>query len=767
MSQATLPSRLSETLSGPEPIVSRLRTLRRAVGLWLWARGLARALLLLLAVVSIDLLLDRFLKMDRIQRGGCLILAVMLLAFYTYRFLIAPLRHSIDDDNLVLRVEHRHEELGQSLISALQFSRMTGFEELGVSTAMVRATIDHGTNAAEGLNFGDVLNDSVLRRNLLLVAAVVAVFVGAFALPATQPTMLVWLNRNILLGDELWPQKSHLVVQGAIDGRVVRARGDDWTAVVTVKKGWEEMPSEVVFESRPLDLPFWRGSRTAPMDKLGDQDGHFELPFSNVLEPFKFRIKSDHETTRWYYLDLVDRPSVEKLTLMLTPPPYTNEASRELPVGKGPHVAYEGSRLAISGTANKPLSSAVLSNGDWSINLDCTENEFSGSIPKNELIGGAYSITLTDDERSKLESSNPTKFTIKLKADRAPAVRATLKGISGIIVAGARVPVEYKIRDEFGIASARLDYQLHAADSASAPAADDAEAAPAPKTVSIPFDALGDQYGKRKIEYTYLFDLKEKLKEPAIGTRLVFWVRATDANDVSGPKTGESDKLYLRIVTRAELINDLARRETEQGQTFMRLLKDQEDMLNETEVILAIVAGKSTMPDKQRRDLIRIHRRQNLVSDRCDQIASQLEKLVAEMRNNRLNVPGLVKKLTELVIDPLRKLAKDSDREDKGLVPQATRFLDDARRAASNPASRDAALVRARDTQRQIVREMKKISKNMRTAEGYSDIVNRFYEILKAQNDLNTATQEEKDRELDRIFEGGFDKPEPKKTDTP
>ena len=137
------------------------------------------------------------------------------------------------------------------------------------------------------------------------------------------------------------------------------------------------------------------------------------------------------------------------------------------------------------------------------------------------------------------------------------------------------------------------------------------------------------------------------------------------------------------------------------------------------------------------------------------------------MRNNRLNVPGLVKKLTELVIDPLRKLAKDSDRQDKGLVPQATRFLDDARRAASHPASRDTALVRARDTQRQIVREMKKISKNMRTAEGYSDIINRFLEILAKQRGLNTATQEEKDRELDRVFEGGFDKPEPKKTDTP
>ena len=87
-----------------------------------------------------------------------LILSGGLLAYLIYRGLIVPFSSRVSDDALVLAVEkHYGRDLGESLISAVQFSRMTNeIEVQGVSPQLVRATIDRGTEAANRLPFGSL-----------------------------------------------------------------------------------------------------------------------------------------------------------------------------------------------------------------------------------------------------------------------------------------------------------------------------------------------------------------------------------------------------------------------------------------------------------------------------------------------------------------------------------------------------------------------------------------------------------------------------------
>src|SRR4051812_37642471 len=103
----------------PAPIESKLRSLRRGVKAWLWIDGAGRLLASALALILLDLAIDWYFRMDWAQRAVSLGLMIAALLAVAYRRLLRPLLASVTDDALCLRVEDRHDTLGQSLISAV------------------------------------------------------------------------------------------------------------------------------------------------------------------------------------------------------------------------------------------------------------------------------------------------------------------------------------------------------------------------------------------------------------------------------------------------------------------------------------------------------------------------------------------------------------------------------------------------------------------------------------------------------------------------
>jgi hypothetical protein len=159
--------------------------------------------------------------MDKPQRAVMLALLLGAIAYVAYRRLFKPLAASISDDALALEVERLNPQLNQSVISALQFSRMDDLEKRGYSPAMVRQTVQRGATASADLNFGEILDDREFRQNafLLLFATgiLTAVAVGSFM----HPMLTIWANRNLLLGDMVWPQQTYLKIERADNGKVV------------------------------------------------------------------------------------------------------------------------------------------------------------------------------------------------------------------------------------------------------------------------------------------------------------------------------------------------------------------------------------------------------------------------------------------------------------------------------------------------------------------------------------------------------------------
>ena len=708
---------------------------------WFLVDGLGRLLLCLVLLIGVDLLIDWMFRMDRAQRAVMLAIAVIVLAWVSYRRVIRPLSCRVSDDALCLEVEDHNEQLRQGLISAVQFSRMQNVESLGISPAMVEATIDHGLRAAEHVAFDRILRSKRFFANVALLIATLLCLAGvAVSAVYTQP-MGIWFNRNVLLGNREWPQNVYLIVEGVQDGRLTIPRGDDWPLVVTVNERSRRIPDTV-----HVDIRGPGGRRSEPMDKPSDGP-RFLTTFTNVIEGFEFRARSRRSTTPWIAVQLVDRPAVAQLQLQVTAPDYAGGETRELPPGRGPYYVLKGSRLHVRGTSNKPLSLAefVLGNIRREMAISNGKN-FETVVPPGELTGGICQVELTDTERlwlpgrrepGPLRSKRPTRFTVKIRADREPRVNAKLEGISSMVVPAASIPYQCRISDDFHVTGVRLTYRWRS---------DDAEMPPASGTDRLP--QFKDLLNQSEVSFQHAFELGP-LKIPT-GSGLSFQIEADDNDNVSGPKTGKSTTFLLRVVSEDELRVDLLRREKELRLEFERLLKRQEDMTTECEAMLAAVQDAKALSAPQRLLLMRIQKRQKLHGTNLAGIARRLEGIIAEVLNNKLEEEGgsLQQRLVRRIIEPMWQLADES-------VPAAARLLDRVRRTLAEAAKRNQALAETVDKQKEIAAAMREILLHMVKAEGFQEAVNLLFEIQKAQKEVLDRTDKENQERIRKILEGG------------
>jgi hypothetical protein len=311
-----------------------------------------------------------------------------------------------------------------------------------------------------------------------------------------------------------------------------------------------------------------------------------------------------------------------------------------------------------------------------------------------------------------------------------------LIGVSGMVVAKARVPFTCRVTDDFGITLAEVRYHWRGDD-----------AAQSDGKGTLPFEQLKGEYGKNELAFEDAIEL-EPLAIPT-GTGFNFHFAAADNNDVGGPTVGKSADLLLRVVTEEELRTDLLRREKEQRQEFERLTKNEEELLTDCRALLAGVKGAEDLTPQQKDQLMQYQKRQKLIGQNTGAIAERFASIVIEVQNNRLEEEGgrLQTRLENDIILPMREVAEQ-------MVPEAMQLLDRTRRQAAETTDRDEALGEAIARQQAIVDKMQEILRHMVKSEGFQEAVNLLYEIQKVQTDVHEQTNRERQERIKRILEG-------------
>lgn len=757
-----------------QTIRRRLSGLRRQLSTWIVVHGLGRWLVIILGVFAVDMFLDRMFKMDFAQRLVMLGIMAIIAVVFLFRKLLRPLSHRIDDEALLMEVEKKNQESAQSIISSYQLAQDDQLEEKGISIELTEATINQGLGKAKKVNFGSALDKRQSNKNWLLLglAGLVTILLGigvVFGMsliktsdsaqvksavtteqeePAesTSPTPLhqtaeflgIWFNRNIMLGDARWPQGTYLEIVGAQDGEIVVARGSDHSQLVRILERSTRQDVDVSIEIDGVS-----GRTLHDMQATGSADGReHRFVFHNVSAEQRFRARAGDAETEWVKLVLVEPPSVQSLTLQSTFPGYTSIAPFALE-GAGPHSLLAASQVEIQMQSNKPLQECSLTLDDELLPMQAANDErtlFSTILGiDHPLNGGKYDFALLDERG--LKNIRPASFTIKIKDDKRPKVRAGLVGIGGKVVADATIPTKFSAIDDFGIAAVEFDcYWKDASD-------EDREIS---RKVPI-FNAGGEI--KLELDEQKILDLE--LLKIKTGTALRFAVAATD-NKPDSPGITKSRDFLVRVVTEAELRSDLLRREIEQRKAFQQAYDAQLAAIADLRANAAMSQQDISTKEFEAirtKNLLTVQRNQKLIGTNIAAIANRFDNFVLEVQNNHLDEETakqdpertLTYRFSQLIVKPIRIV----DREQ---ISSAMRSIDNCRRTLPNPVEFNNAVEQTTQIQEAIVEKMREILSAMEDSEKFQDVVNRVLEIKRLQEGIGDSL-DDKGKTPDNIFD--------------
>jgi hypothetical protein len=155
---------------------------------------------------------------------GCLVLALMVAP--VVGMIVNRLSTSFREPALALVLERRFPDLlGDRLITAVEMDDPELAETLGYSPALLQQTIQEAAQRVDQIPLGEVFNWKRLRLHGLAVALVTLgfyVIAGAGYCIVNQPAgvsdfvadfndvAMIWLQRNILLMDTIWPRRAQL-----------------------------------------------------------------------------------------------------------------------------------------------------------------------------------------------------------------------------------------------------------------------------------------------------------------------------------------------------------------------------------------------------------------------------------------------------------------------------------------------------------------------------------------------------------------------------
>ena len=703
---------------------------------------------------------------------------------------------------LALVLERRFPELNDRLITAIELSGEQQRPQPILTQAMLARTIEEVREASTHLDLDTVFDKRPLLR-AGISASCLAVSVLAFAI-CFADVFGLWFRRNVLLANESWKRETaiQLVVLAEPGERVVEfkngiykhPRGSDLTLQAAV------LPTMKVPEQIQLRYVMTDGSARgrAYFSRLGERQ--FKHTLTGLLNSLDCSLLAGDAVRTPYHIEVVDPPRIDRIVLDSFFPTYTGWNATDEKSGKpvrtpkpvqGTQVSLPtGTDFLLQAETNKPLVGVRIQTAGYDLEFSRDAVRLTLFQQDGQTRGGSFTIPtasqwlaadgrrfsvpfllasakdqavisdagqvrlplrLPADAQLKLFLSDtddiltaePTRLTVSSIVDEPPAVETQLRGIGSSITRKAIIPVTGVISDDYGVANARFDFRLDAADA---------------QPRSFPTEPHGAKKFALEQSATQKwmrFDvLPLELKN---GQQLSLSVIAEDADNLSGPHFAQGEKYTFLIVSDEELLSQLYARELNLRQRFEQILI--EVRRTQTELTL----GRKTVVD-----LLELRRKpQGVERDQLLEVTGQNAATVAErglygirknhnetlaigqslgdireeMINNAVDTPQTLERMDVKLIRPLRGI-NDIDFPD---VDQRLGLFRLALQEQTDPLNR---LDESLQSLARLQRKLELVLVEMRKLETYKELLEILKGIKTQQEELKKRTETENKRSI-------------------
>ena len=429
------------------------------------------------AAVVVSFVLDRFLDLPLAVRA--VHLALLACGFVALAaWVVAPLRTRLSDTDLAQALEDVVPDLKDRVSSALDFERRLDDPEERESREMMRAVIRQASAYVQRVRPG-ALVDARPARHAATFAFCAALAVVTLATLAPSDFAL-WFQRGILLEDIEWPRRTHIRVLEFEPGVAkVVTRGDDLQIVAEIEG---VRPDELRLHYEALEYrdgdatPTVTEVDTRRMFALEDESGatgKYTFDFRAVSTSFRFWVTGGDDDDRdpVHVVRAMVPPRVASITARVTYPEHSGIP--DAIVREANFQVLTGSRVQLALTTNMPLAAARLVPDDGPVRELTVTNSAAGGGGTDDDGGGGgerdqlnVEFTIHEDVQFHLELTAAEgqtnrvaqdRFFIRALPDQPPVVRMLFPIGRMYRTPNGLIPVKALVKDDFGLATARLE----------------------------------------------------------------------------------------------------------------------------------------------------------------------------------------------------------------------------------------------------------------------------------------------------------------------
>ncbi len=738
-----------------EPNVTALLSrLRGRIRRYVVIEGVAATLATACALFWLCLAVDWLFEPAPAVRRGLLAFSALLTAGVFYQFVMRRLAVPLSDARLALLLERRFSFFDDSLLTAVELTQPD--RALGEMTReMLENTLDEASRQADKVDVDQVFSRTPLTRAVGAAATLsTSLLLCLLVVPAT---LLFGVERLVGATNDPWPRSSRLLVPGFETGEKVVARGDEVELLVQADLAMPRVPEMVQVRYFTEDGARGRETMTRVGNPVVGQDAYqdFRHTFANVLSSLTLTVSGGDARVDNLKIRVVDSPTISEAVLICEYPAYMNRGPREVLVTSSVQVPV-GTTITVRAKANKDLVRAQIDypREDGSLQSEIVALPSAGDDLRTIdfrlptfMADATLAFTLYDTDG--IHNRKPFVVALSAVSDEPPQLSLQLRGIGSAITPLARLPLEGKITDDYGVASAAFQV-----------AVDNAPPQQFPLAANVA--------GRSEFDVDEAYEVRDLALKP--GQKLLFGAQASDAfHLVEGdqPHTASSERFQLDVVTPEGLRAMLESRELNLRQRFETIISEviaTRDSLSGTDNPPAKTTESETTAapspptegeeadkkeDANDAPLARLtveRARQNAEknSQETAGVATAFDEIREELVNNRVDTEELRIRLKDRIADPLRAIVEQQ-------FPDLDRRLQALHDAA--PASHAASQKSALEQADALIVAMERVRDQMLELESFNEAIEMLRAIIDSEKELQEQVRQRQKQKVRDLLE--------------
>jgi hypothetical protein len=357
----------------------------------------------------------------------------------------------------------------------------------------------------------------------------------------------------------------------------------------------------------------------------------FEYTIENVRDTLSYYFALKNINSEVYSIFPLERPLLRTLEVHVTPPAYAKIDAYFLDENVGDIHALKGSKIKLSGLANKNLKSGNIrfeksETGQLNVQGRRIASDFTVWRDDN------YSIHLVDENDNK--NIAPITYTIQVIPDNYPIVRIVSPGKDIDLGDDMTIPLAIEAEDDFGISQLRLGYQLIPNGEGDV---DSSQFAYSPISG---FDA-----GENELRVLLNWDLSSVDMFPT--DVLLYFVDVFDNDNMSGPKRSRSDMYRARFPSLYEMYEDVADEQDDVTNAFEETLEKSRELQQKLDQ-LSLDMQRSEMDWQQKQEVEEALKQQREIEQQLEKVTEQLDEMIENIEKNNLFTPETLQKFEEI-----------------------------------------------------------------------------------------------------------------------